>query len=127
MLFSSKLKIKTIYNSISRSNDLKKLRYIHIELRKFKKTLHKCKKISKNINKKTHIVYEKHSTLNKLKKDIKLEIKTLLMSTIAHQMDPIQRAGQTITSNIRDAKKFGRRTQAKKKSEYKSQKKKIFL
>ncbi|CAI27849.1 Hypothetical protein ERGA_CDS_03970 [Ehrlichia ruminantium str. Gardel] len=126
MLLSSKLKIKTIYSSINRSYDLKKLRHIHIELRKLKKNLYKSKKISKNTNRKAYVVHKKYPTVNKLKKDIKLEIKTLLMSTIAHEMDPIQRAGQTITSNIRGAKKFGRGAQAKKKSNYKSQKKNVF-
>ncbi|AHC39708.1 hypothetical protein [Ehrlichia muris] len=38
------------------------------------------------------------------------------MSTIAHEMDPTQRAGQTVASNIRGAKKFGRDDKIKKKS-----------
>ncbi|WP_230957224.1 hypothetical protein [Ehrlichia ruminantium] len=128
MLSPSKLKIKKIHQFINKSHDLKKLRYVHVELKKLKQNLYKCKNVSRSISKKKYIAINKrHLTLNTVKKDIKVEIRSLLMSTIAHQMDPTQRAGQTITSNIRDAKKFGRGSQAKKKSGYKSKKKINFL
>ena len=45
--------------------------------------------------------------LKNIKRTIKLQFK-ILMSIIAHKMDPVQRAGETTESNKRDAKRFGR-------------------
>ncbi|WP_230957614.1 hypothetical protein [Ehrlichia ruminantium] len=47
------------------------------------------------------------ANLKKIKDNIKLQL-NILKSVIAHKMDPIQRAGETIKSNNKDAKKFGR-------------------
>ncbi|WDM84854.1 hypothetical protein K6025_03035 [Ehrlichia sp. JZT12] len=58
---------------------------------------------------------DSNSVGNKEIKNIKGVIKLklqILMSVIAHKMDPKQRAGETAASNKRDAKKFGR-SQAK--------------
>ncbi|AAZ68422.1 hypothetical protein [Ehrlichia canis] len=42
-----------------------------------------------------------------IKNHIKLKL-NILMSVIAHKMDPVQRAGETAQSNTKDSKKFGR-------------------
>ncbi|AHX04934.1 hypothetical protein [Ehrlichia japonica] len=131
MLFPYKLKIKAIYNHIDKSDNINQLLYIHKKLIKIEKYLNKQKKLSKNID--THNVKKKHKELKRnnlptyIKKETKREVKTLLMSTIAHEMDPTQRAGQTMASNIRGAKKFGRDNKAKKKISYKRKSKSMFL
>ncbi|WDM84853.1 hypothetical protein K6025_03030 [Ehrlichia sp. JZT12] len=122
MLFPHKLKIKAIYYHIDRSDNFKELSCTYKKLITIKRHLYKIKKIPKNIKifniKKKK--YNQHVLLNNIKRELKLEIKTLLMSTIAHEMDPTQRAGQTISSNIKSAKKFGRGNKARKKNGRKS-------
>ncbi|WP_395877438.1 hypothetical protein [Ehrlichia muris] len=132
MLFPHKLKIKAIYNHIDKSDNINQLLYIHKKLIKIKKYLNKQKKLSKNIDihnvkKNTHKEFKRNNLPTYIKKEIKREVKTLLMSTIAHEMDPTQRAGQTVASNIRGAKKFGRDNKIKKKIGYKRKSKSMFL
>ena len=132
MLLPHKLKIKAIYHHIDRLDNIKELLYTYKKLIKIKKYLYKIKKISKKINiisikKKLCKEHKKNNLSIYIKKEIKKEIKTLLMSTIAHEMDPIQRPGQTVDSNIRGARKFGRSHKVKKKTRNKSKSKTIFL
>ncbi|ABD45473.1 hypothetical protein ECHHL_0588 [Ehrlichia chaffeensis str. Heartland] len=132
MLFPHKLKIKAIYHHIDISDNINELLYAHKKLIKIKKYLNKTKKISQNINvfnikKNLYQESKKNNSVICIKKEIKKEIKTLLMSTIAHEMDPTQRAGQTITSNIRGAKKFGRDNKARKKTSHTHKSKSMFL
>ncbi|AHX04220.1 hypothetical protein [Ehrlichia japonica] len=49
---------------------------------------------------------ENEETKN-IKNNIKLKL-NILMSVIAHKMDPVERAGETAESNKKDAKNFGR-------------------
>ncbi|WP_235111314.1 hypothetical protein [Ehrlichia muris] len=51
-----------------------------------------------------------HEEITNIKNNIKLKL-NILMSVIAHKMDPVQRAGETAESNKRDAKNFGRSKQ----------------
>ncbi|KJV65996.1 MULTISPECIES: hypothetical protein [Ehrlichia] len=131
MLFPYKLKIKAIYNHINKCDNTNELVYIYKKLIKTEKYLNKRKKVSKNIDihnvKKIPKELKKNNLSIYIKKEIKREIKTLLMSTIAHEMDPTQRAGQTVASNIRGAKKFGRDNKSKKKTGYKRKSKSMFL
>ena len=53
--------------------------------------------------------------VDKIKDNIKLQL-NILKSMIAHKMDPVQRAGETVKSNSKDAKKFGRSTKEDKSS-----------
>ena len=48
-----------------------------------------------------------HEEITNIKNNIKLKL-NILMSVIAHKMDPVQRAGETAESNKKDAEKFGR-------------------
>ena len=132
MLSPYKLKIKAIYNHIDKSDSINDLLYIHKKLIKIEKYLNKQKKISKsidihNVKKKIYKEFKRNNLPTYIKKEIKKEVKTLLISTIAHEMDPTQRAGQTVASNIRGAKKFGRDNKAKKKISYKHKSKSMFL
>ncbi|WP_235424738.1 hypothetical protein [Ehrlichia minasensis] len=122
MLLPHKLKVKAIYHHIDRSENIKELLYAYKKLIKIKKYLYKTKKISKKINtisikKKLCKEHKKNNLSTHIKKEIKKEIRTLLMSTIAHEMDPVQRPGQTVDSNMRGARKFGRSHKVKKKIE----------
>ncbi|ABD44681.1 hypothetical protein ECHHL_0587 [Ehrlichia chaffeensis str. Heartland] len=52
---------------------------------------------------------ENNEEIENIKNLIKLKL-NILMSVIAHEMDPVRRAGETAASNRKDAKKFGRST-----------------
>ena len=124
MLFPHKLKIKAIYYHIDRCDDIKELSTIYKKLKKIRNNKYIARKVIRkrnisqinHIKKKSQLNTKKNNFfINTIKKEIKLEINTLLRSTIAHEMDPTQRAGQTVASNIKSAKKFGRGNKARKK------------
>ena len=50
---------------------------------------------------------ENNKDTEEIKNQIKLKL-NILMSVIAHKMDPVQRAGETAQSNKKDSKRFGR-------------------
>ncbi|CAI27850.1 Hypothetical protein ERGA_CDS_03980 [Ehrlichia ruminantium str. Gardel] len=127
---------KLIYKMIDRCNDYQKLCKIQKEISTLVK-ITRDKSLLKNLS---DVKHEKtnthtndvtnHSTkkldqqldnphheddINKIKNNIKLQL-NMLKSMIAHRMDPVQRAGETVKSNNKDAKKFGRSTKENKSS-----------